>query len=196
MGARCCRAPVAPCLPRPSPHPRRPAGGAYVGGVWEEDRSWRQYAIFLDGTGGCRAKNGLVAHISAEGGPSPGQQYCRSRACGATTLEPGVWHCLANSYDGAAIRAYVNGTLDTNATSVGPNPQAGSDPDNPFLYPNPPRFPNGGIFTPPTGGGAEVQRIMMMDLEVVAEQCWDGVMEAGDCRDSSSVEVEALEVVV
>ena len=69
-------------------------------------------------------------------------------------LEPGVWHCLANSYDGAAIRAYVNGTLDPNATSVGPNPQAGSDPDNPFLYPNPPRFPNGGIFTPPTGGGA------------------------------------------
>jgi hypothetical protein len=38
-------------------------GGAFVGGVWEEDQSWRQYAIFMDGTGGCPAKNRLVAHM-------------------------------------------------------------------------------------------------------------------------------------
>ena len=126
-----------------SEHPLH--GGAYVGGVWEEDRSWRQYAIFMDHTGSCAANNGLVAHISAEGGPSPGQRYCESRACGATALRPGVWHCLANTYDGRSIKAYVNGTLDTKQSH---------DPNNPFLYPNAPKFPNGGIFRPPAGAGA------------------------------------------
>ena len=107
--------------------------------------SFRRYAIFMDHTGSCAATNGLVAHISAEGGPSPGQQYCESRACGTTELQPNVWHCLANSYDGKEILAYVNGTVDT---------ASATDPNNPFMYPNPPKFPNGGIFTPPKGGGA------------------------------------------
>ena len=121
-------------------------GGAYIGGVWEEDRSWRQYAVFMDHTGSCKANNGLVAHVSAEGGPSPGQRYCESRACGATALQPGAWHCVANTYDGRSIKAFVNGSLDTEA--------GGHDSNNPFVYPDPPRYPHGGIFTPPFGGGA------------------------------------------
>lgn len=48
-------------------------------------------------------------------------------------------------YDGKEIRAYVNGTLDA---THGP----GADADNPFAYPNPPSFPNGGIFS---GGHAD-----------------------------------------
>ena len=150
-------------------------GGSYVGGVWQENTAARQFALFLDGTGGCPVKDGLVAHVSAEGGPSPGEQYCRSRACGATTLAPGAWHCLANVYDGAAIRAFVNGTLDDagGSNSGGNDDSRGgttaaaddgdhrwqhgpqhatplhNDRDNPFLYPNPPAFPNGGIFDPP-----------------------------------------------
>ena len=51
-------------------------GGAFVGGVWEEDQSWRQYAIFMDGTGGCKPKNGLVAHVS-RGWPQPGTEILR-----------------------------------------------------------------------------------------------------------------------
>ena len=88
----------------------------------------------------------MVAHISAEGGPSPGQKYCESRACGATALPPNVWHCLAHTYDGTDVRAYVNGTVDSASST---------DPNNPFLYPNPPQFPNGGIFVPPADGGAD-----------------------------------------
>jgi len=117
-------------------------GGAFIGGLWNEAHAWRQYALFMDGTGGCRTKDGVVAHISAEGGPSPGQKYCQSRACGASTLQPGVWHCIANTYDGARIRAYVNGSLD-------------GGPENPFLYPDPPKYPTGGIFAPPEGEGAD-----------------------------------------
>lgn len=113
-------------------------GGAFVGGLWQEADSWRQYAIFLDGTGGCPTHNGLVGHISAEGGPSPNQEYCRSRACGATALLDNALHCLATTYDGHFIRAYVNGSLDSTKSHA--------DADNPFAYPNPPHFPNGGIF--------------------------------------------------
>ena len=123
--------------------------GAFIGGVWEESNSWRQYALFMDHTAKCPANNGIVAHISAEGGPSPGQRYCESAACGATALAPHAWHCIASTYDGVAVRAWVNGTLDNRS-----GPQ-GLDPRNPFLYPNPPTFPNGGIFEPPHGGGAD-----------------------------------------
>ena len=61
----------------------------------------------------------------------------------------GVWHCIANVYDGERIYAYVNGTLDSKQRS------SGVDPDNPFAYPNPPSFPVGGIYTPPQGKGAD-----------------------------------------
>ena len=117
-------------------------GGAFVGGLWEEYDAARQYALFLDGTGGCPTRDGVVAHISAEGGPSPGKQYCESRACGATVLDTNVWHCIANTYDGVAIKAFVNGTLDS---------KDNSDHNNPFMYPDPPQFPNGGIYQPSDG---------------------------------------------
>ena len=124
-------------------------GGCIVGGLWEEDTASRQYAIFMDHTAHCAADNGLVAHISAEGGPSPGQPYCESAACGASNLSVGVWHCLANVYNGTHILAYVNGSLDSTD-----NPSQSDR--NPFAYPNPPRFPNGGIYKPPPGQGANL----------------------------------------
>jgi len=58
-------------------------------------------------------------------------------------------HPPTGRYNGTHILAYVNGTLDNTA-----------DParvaDNPFAYPDPPRFPNGGIFKPPAGSGANL----------------------------------------
>ena len=124
------------------------SGGAFVGGVWEEDTAMRQYAIFMNHIARCPAKDGVVAHISGEGGPSPNQTYCESRACGATSLPVNEWHCIANVYDGEHIYAYVNGTLDSQHSS------AGVDQNNPFAYPNPPSFPTGGSYTPPQGKGA------------------------------------------
>ena len=65
------------------------------------------------------------------------------------------WHCVANIYDGKAVRAYVNGSLDSNVSvSAGTSTSTSTDPNNPFPLPNPPKFPNGGIFKPPAGGGA------------------------------------------
>ena len=135
--------------------------GSFVGGVWEEDNAARQYALFLDGTGGCPTNDGIVAHISAEGGPSPGQRYCRSRACGATALPLRAWHCIANVYNGSDIMAFLNGTLDAAGSGGGGSGGGGGGSssgasDNPFAYPDAPAFPNGGIFTPPAGSGANL----------------------------------------
>ena len=103
----------------------RPEG--LVAGVWDEygveggATGARAYALFLN-LGACAAANGaayaggLAAHISPSGGPSPGSRFCTSAACDARALAPWpAWHCLANTYDGSAIRAFVNGSLAPNA---------------------------------------------------------------------------------
>ncbi len=124
------------------------AGGVFIGGVWNEASAWRQYALFMNKIGHCSTTWGVVAHISGEGGPSPGRQFCMSRACGATPLDDGYWHCIANTYNGVAIRAYVNGSLDARTVDT--------DMDNPFQYPDPGAgFPTGGIYSPPQGMGAD-----------------------------------------
>jgi hypothetical protein len=114
-----------------------------VAGVWDEYAKARQYALFTD-LGACDTApaydHGLAAHVSATGGPTPGQKYCVTRACDPRPLPAAAWHCLANVYDpsGAGIAAYVNGTL---------RPNGG---DNPFAYPL-------GVFSPEAAGvpGAE-----------------------------------------
>jgi hypothetical protein len=96
----------------------------------------------------CSVTTGVVGHISGDGGPKAdiGHLACESAACGSTTMPTGAWHCAAVTYDAAAIRVYLNGTLD-NAP-----PQTFNDSLlNPFLYPDPPAFPTGGIFAPRAG---------------------------------------------
>jgi hypothetical protein len=114
-----------------------------VAGVWDENYAARQYALFVD-LGTCASNapvyhGGIAAHISDCGGPTPGSRYCTTAACDPEPLATGgPWHCVANVYDGAAIRAYVNGTLHANGAH------------NPFPYP-------GGIYSPEAAGkqGAE-----------------------------------------
>eukprot|EP00051_Salpingoeca_urceolata_P003125 m.55404 g.55404 ORF g.55404 m.55404 type:complete len:327 (+) comp12528_c0_seq1:96-1076(+) len=145
-------------------------GGMMVAGMWQENTGCRQYAVFMNHTAGCMAKNGMVAHLSAEGVPESGHRYCESAACGATSLARNAWHCLVHTYDGVAIRAYVNGTLDNDTTvepgrartadDVLPRPTAqqrdqNAQSRNPLLYPDPEHgFPRGGIYAPSAGKGA------------------------------------------
>jgi len=108
-------------------------GGGFVGGVWNEARAWRQFALFLNLPVCGKTPNGTVAHISGTGGPEAGRQYCNSAACGGRNLGDGKWHCVANVYNSTAILAYVDGELD-NFGEIGRR-------KNPFKYPNPPDFP-------------------------------------------------------
>ncbi len=109
------------------------SGGAFLGGVWNEYLAARQFALFTS-LGIC-SDLGVVAHISAVGGPTPGNRFCITAACGVTRIPLGEWLCLANVYDGVNIRAYFQGRLDNNGTS---------DATNPYYYPD-------GIFLPPAG---------------------------------------------
>ena len=112
-----------------------------VAGCWDEygveggSTGAREYAIFLN-LGKCAPSNGsvynggLAAHISPVGGPTPGDRFCSTAACDPRVLAPApAWHCLANTYDGVDIRAYVNATFVNNAAR------------NPFPL-------KGGIFSP------------------------------------------------
>ena len=123
--------------------------GGFVGGLWDEGDAARQFALYMGPMARCKVPAGLVGHISADGGPPAdiGHLACESAACGSTSLAATEsWHCVAVTYDGKAIRAYLNGSLDDethlhfNGSSL-----------NPFLYPDPPVFPRGGIFSPPAG---------------------------------------------
>lgn len=112
-----------------------------VVGVWDEYLKARQYALFLD-LGACSTapvyNHGLAAHISPVGGPTPGQRYCITRACDPDPLPASAWHCIANTYNGTHIVAYLNATL---------HPNGG---DNPYAL-------KGGIYSPEAAGapGAE-----------------------------------------
>lgn len=91
-----------------------------LAGVWDETRGKRQYCLFLNGLSGTRADEmkryplaGRVhGHVSAVGGPTPGEAYCITYASGATEIPLGRWCCLAMTYDGEASRVYVDGRLD------------------------------------------------------------------------------------
>lgn len=91
-----------------------------LAGVWDETRNSRQYCLFLNAARGTRADemkryplaNRIHGHVSASGGPTPGDNFCITYSSGATEIPMEGWQCLAMSYDGKSSRVYVNGKLD------------------------------------------------------------------------------------
>jgi len=103
-----------------------------IAGVWDETRKKRQYCLFLNAPRGTKAdemkryplQNRIHGHVSAIGGPTPGDQFCITYSSGATEIPLGEWLCLAMTYDGRESRVYVNGRLDAR------------EQFNPFPYPD------------------------------------------------------------
>ena len=93
----------------------------FIAGVWDETRAKRQYGLFLNAARytdqptlqrhPCADR--LHGHISDVGGPTAGDVCCLTYATGRTPLPLDAWLMLALTYDGSAIRVYVNGELDT-----------------------------------------------------------------------------------
>ena len=111
----------------------------FVAGVWSETLAKRQFSVFLD------LSKGDLSHlidfeVSAVGGPTPGHRWCVTRAIGTKPVPQDVWNCLALTYDGSAIRAYNNGTLERRGNGTGGD----AFYSNPFNYTK-------GIFTVPPG---------------------------------------------
>ena len=103
-----------------------------IAGVWDETRKKRQYCLFLNAARGTRSDemkryplaNRIHGHVSAVGGPTPGDEFCITYSSGATEIPMEGWQCLAMSYDGKSSRVYVNGKLDS------------FEHYNPFTYPD------------------------------------------------------------
>ena len=112
-----------------------------IAGVWGETQKTRQYCLFLNAPRGTRAdelkryplQNRIHGHVSAVGGPTPGEQFCITYSSGATEIPLQEWVCLAMSYDGEYSRVFVNGKLDA------------LEHYNPFPYPD-------GLFNGGTNG--------------------------------------------
>lgn len=82
-----------------------------VAGMWNETERRRQYCMFLNLRIWDSAQQ-LCGHVSAEGGPSPGQQYCMSSAIGHSVVTFSEWHFVVFSYDGEYAKVYLDGQLD------------------------------------------------------------------------------------
>lgn len=97
-----------------------------VAGLWDETRAMRQYCLFLN-LRIYNSRDQVCGHVSSVGGPTPGERYCMDAAIGAAPVPVERWQCVAFTYDGASIRAYLQGQLDARPAR------------NPYAYP-------GGIF--------------------------------------------------
>lgn len=102
-----------------------------IAGVWDETRKKRQYCLFLNAPRGTKADemkryplaNRIHGHVSAIGGPTPGEDFCITYSSGATEIPMKKWVCLAMQYTGHESRVYVNGKLDS-LTQYNPFPYA------------------------------------------------------------------------
>jgi hypothetical protein len=91
-----------------------------IAGVWDETHKKRQYCLFLNAPRGTKADemkryplaNRIHGHVSAIGGPTPGEEFCITYSSGASAIPLKKWVCLAMQYDGRESRVYVNGKLD------------------------------------------------------------------------------------
>ena len=78
----------------------------------------RTYVMFVPASSrGCSGPGGQVPHLDAEISRTgltmrPSCWWSISYALGSTPITHSSWHMLAMTFDGGAIRAYVNGSLD------------------------------------------------------------------------------------
>lgn len=117
-----------------------------IAGMWSEgkgandDSGTRQYALLMNMPtyGG---PNKLVPHVSSEGGVTRRADgsafpWCADYAVSAHEVPTETWCTLAFTYDGAYLRAYINGVLDELAL----DPVAHKRTDRYFTH----EGPNGG----------------------------------------------------
>ena len=91
----------------------------HFAGIWSEPISVRTYVMFCPASSRGREPNGtytgghLDVEISRTGATmQPDCRWSVSYALGAAQINHTTWHMLAMTFDGSAIRAFVNGSLD------------------------------------------------------------------------------------
>ena len=87
----------------------------HLAGIWSEPLGARRYVIFGRAPRGhpINGSSHLDVEVSRTGINSPPCRWSISYAVGSAHVRYGDWNMLALTFDGSAIRSYVNGTLDT-----------------------------------------------------------------------------------
>jgi hypothetical protein len=104
-------------------HRKREVQCEVIAGMWNETQKKRQYGLFLD-LRIQQAGDNVSGHVSFSGGPTPGYPWAMDAAIGAGYITYFDWHCVAFTYDGSMVRAWLDGRLETRVGF------------NPFAYPH------------------------------------------------------------
>ena len=87
----------------------------FIAGQWNETNRGRQYGLFID-IPAYGQEHKVSAHVSHDGGPTPGYRYCMDVAYSRTPVAWNEWQCVAMTYDGIQAAAYLNGLLEAQPT--------------------------------------------------------------------------------
>jgi hypothetical protein len=82
--------------------------------MWDETNRARQYGLFLNLNRRYNSHGNVHGHVSADGGPTEGNNVCLTYATGASELLTDRWYMIAMTYDGNEAKAFVDGILDVN----------------------------------------------------------------------------------
>ncbi|MEI6276476.1 MAG: LamG-like jellyroll fold domain-containing protein [Prolixibacteraceae bacterium] len=85
----------------------------FVGGMWNEykDGGKRQYGLFVS-LPHYNGKNQVCGHISYTGRPTPPFPFSIDYAASKQEIPANTWVCIAFTYDGKAIKAFLNGQFE------------------------------------------------------------------------------------
>lgn len=85
----------------------------FVGGLWNEyqEGGKRQYGLFVS-LPHYNGKNQVCGHISQTGKPTPPFPFSIDYSASKQEVPPNEWVCVAFSYDGQAIKSYLNGKFE------------------------------------------------------------------------------------
>lgn len=86
----------------------------FIAGMWDETNRARQYGLFLNLNRRYNSHGNVHGHVSADGGPTEGNNVCLTYATGASELLTDRWYMIAMTYDGNEAKAFVDGILDEN----------------------------------------------------------------------------------
>lgn len=115
----------------------------FIGGMWNEyaDGGKRQYGLFVS-LPYYNGRDQVCGHISATGKPTPPFPYSIDYAASAQRVIPNTWTCIAFTFDGQFIKAYVNGLfkkrkpeLINHTTGFPGYPQGLTQSKNPYYFP-------------------------------------------------------------
>ena len=100
-----------------------------IAGMWNERYHLRQYCLFV----GLRIddlRDSVNGHVSLYGGNTTGHPGSDELSVGRTAVPWDTWVCCAFTYDGSAIRSYLDGRLDA-TPRLNPRPHSGGIFHNP-----------------------------------------------------------------